>query len=602
MKLSKLTAAIIFASTSPALLAATNLDQVIVSAEHSSISLHNVTANTAIITAEDIATNHYRTLDDAIRSIPGIQIVRNGGLGTNTSIIMRGQSNKNTLILVNGVEMTNPMGTGGAIIGNILIADVERIEVLKGAQSGVWGANASAGVINIITKQAKSGTNGSVNVETGSNNYKRLAGSLSSATEEGDFSVSFSNITSDGFSAVKFYQTDAQDYEDDAFDQTDVSMNIGINVSKNHRVELLVNNTNSTTNYDYTSNPDQVASVDYKNALKRLQYKYQQDTINATAYISQNAIKQYNDAVINSFGVKGGYEYQPKQTLSFIANSNQYENITNGDSYYNTGLGLTNTNQFNNGQLIITEAIRSDQYNQFDDKVTGKIGIKNYFTPSIFVQGNIGSAYNAPTLFQSTYGVTTTLNPEESQSFDIGFGAYGFEANYYETQTKNLIQYAGTWPNDYYTNLEGTSKFSGIELSYQNYIDALDTNLALNYAQGSAKDSQNQWLARRAESTANIALNYEGFDQVRLGLNTRYIGKKYDKSNQQGANIGDYFVTDLNINYELTDNTNIYLNVLNAFDEDYTHAVGTYESDGVTPKTVYSNGGRQFFVGIRGQL
>jgi len=168
----------------------------------------------------------------------------------------------------------------------------------------------------------------------------------------------------------------------------------------------------------------------------------------------------------------------------------------------------------------------------------------------------------------------------------------------YETQTKNLIQYAG----NYYTNLEGTSKFSGIELSYQNYIDALDTNLALNYAQGSAKDSQNQWLARRAESTANIALNYEGFDQVRLGLNTRYIGKKYDKSNQQGANIGDYFVTDLNINYELTDNTNIYLNVLNAFDEDYTHAVGTYESDGVTPKTVYSNGGRQFFVGIRGQL
>lgn len=174
MKLSKISTAVLIALSSSQAYATTELDQVIVSANHTPTNQHSVTASTSVITADDIASNHYRTLDDALRSIPGIQIVRNGGLGNATSIQMRGQSNNNILILVNGVEMTNPMGTGGAIASALFIGDVERIEVLKGAQSGVWGANASAGVINIITKQARVGTNGSVNVESGSNGYKNF--------------------------------------------------------------------------------------------------------------------------------------------------------------------------------------------------------------------------------------------------------------------------------------------------------------------------------------------------------------------------------------------------------------------------------------------
>ncbi|NPA72882.1 MAG: TonB-dependent receptor [Gammaproteobacteria bacterium] len=601
MKLSKLSAAILVALSSTYTLASTELDQVVVTANHTPTSLHSVTASTTVITAEEITSNHYRTLDDAIRSIPGIQIIRNGGIGTKTSILMRGQSNSGILVLVNGVEMTNPMGTGGAIASALLIGEVERIEVLKGAQSGIWGANASAGVINIITKQAKKDTHGTINVETGSNNFKKLAGSLSSATDEGDFAVSFSNITTDGFSSVKNYQENASNFEDDAFNQTDVSLNVGINISKQHRVEVLLNTANSTANYDYTSDPDKVVSVDYKNTLKRLQYLFNQGDFNATAYISQNEIKQYNDAVINAFGVKGGYQYAENQTLAFVASSNQYLNYGTGDSYYNTGLGLTNTNIFNNGRLIITEALRSDSYNKFDDKTTGKLGIKNYFNDDLFIQANLGTAYNAPTLYQSTYNATANLNPEESQSFDIGFGAYGLEVSYYQTRTKNLIGF--DYVNyAFYENLTGTSTFEGIEVAYQRYLKSINTNLSVNYTQGTAKDDNGQWLARRAENTANLALSYEGFDQLSLGLQTRYIGNKYDKADQLGANIGDYLVTDLNANYAVSNSLNVYISVLNAFEEDYTHAVGTYEADNLTPKTVYSNGGRQIFVGIQGTL
>jgi len=608
MKYSTLTSAILVAlATANAHAETTQLNNVIVTANHTAMSQHSVTANTTVITAEDIAENHYRTLQDALESIPGIHFVRNGGLGTSTSIFIRGQKTGSTLVLVNGVEMTNPMGTGGAILSTLLLSNVERIEVLKGPQSGIWGSRASAGVINIITKQALKGTQGSVNLETGDNNYNKLAVSLSSAEENGDFVVNFSQLTTDGFSAVKPYKSYEQDYEDDAFNQTDFSLNMGININPAHRLEVLLKTANSTINYDFTNNPDQVAfaSTEYQNTLKRLQYVYAREQFNSTVFVSQNNIQQYgNDAFINSVGVKGGYQYATDQSLSFVLNNNQYLNLNGGDSYYNTGVGITNTNHFNHKKLIITQALRSDTFNQFKDKTTGKLGIKNFFSDDIFISANLGTAYNAPTLFQLTYNATTDLQPEETTGFDINLGLYDIEISYYQTRAKNFINYnsGSGFPNDFYENLNGTTDFEGVEFAYNHYIDAANTKINLTYAQVSAKDSNNEFLARRAEQTVGLNLLYDGFNNLTIGLNNRYIGNMFDKANRSGANIGDYYVTDLSINYSVNKNLTVYTNILNLFDADYTQAVATYQADNVTPQNVYSNGGSQLFVGLQGKF
>ncbi len=608
MKKTTLSTAILIALSSSQLQAAedtnTTLEPVFASANYVSMPLYSVTASTSIITAKEIKENHYRTLGDAIKSIPGIQIIRSGGLGTTTSIFMRGQSNKSTLVLVNGVEMNNPMGTGGAIISSLLLADVERIEIIKGAQSGIWGANASAGVINIITKKATHGTNGTVNIEAGSNRQTRLAGTLSSANEQGDFALGFSTLSTDGFSAVKVYGQSVDNYEDDAFRQTDFSLDMGININKAHRVEVLVKTANSTSNYDYTNNPNAIASNNYKNDLKRIQYLYSKNNLDTRLYLSENKISQYNDAIIDSVGLKGAYAYQKDQSLAFVIENNKYINEANSDNYDNTGVGLTNTNQFNNQNLIMTESLRSDQYSTFEDKVTGKIGAKNYFTDNLALSANFGTAYNAPTLFQSTanYGSSplTPVDPEQTQSFDINLSLYDLELSYYNTETKNLIDYSFT--TNQYDNLKGTSKFEGIELSYQKNVKAIQTLVQLTYAQGTAKDDNGEWLARRAENTAGLNLTYQGFNKTSLILDTRYQGKTYDKANQQGAQIGEYFVTDFSVNYDATANLSLYANVLNVFAEDYTQAVASYVGTSTTPKKVYSNGGRQLFVGLQGKL
>ncbi|MEA3405776.1 MAG: TonB-dependent receptor plug domain-containing protein, partial [Pseudomonadota bacterium] len=411
MKRLTLSAAIVAAIYSAPSLADNQLNDVFVTAGHHTQTLHSVTANATVITANDIEDNHYRTLSDALNSVNGFNIVRNGGLGNATSALVRGQSTKNLLILVDGVEMNNPSGTGGAILSNLLLSNVARIEILKGPQSGIWGANASSGVVNIITNKSVQGTQGSITVEKGSFNQQKLAGQFSSSNEQGDFSASFSRIETDGFSAVKPFEENHDDYEKDAFNQTDFGLNIGININANHRVETTLSASNGYTEYDYGSNPDQTdfASVNYKNTLKKLQYVYNKERYSNTLFVSQNEIQQYSDAVINSYGVKGGLEYSQGQNLNFIASANQYQNETTREDFDNLGFGLSNTNQFNQGRLIITESIRSDQFNEFDDKITGKLGVKNFFNENVFASANIGTAYNTPTLFQLTYGATSDL-------------------------------------------------------------------------------------------------------------------------------------------------------------------------------------------------
>lgn len=148
-----------------------NLDSVVVTANNTPQNIGSVTSNVTVITAEDIANHQYQTLQDAMRQVPGLTTYSNGGLGTTTSLFMRGMGGKNILVLQNGMQLNDPTLTDGTTnFANIMLDDVERIEIIKGPQSGVWGANASAGVINIITK--KGGKRANANLEFGSNNQK----------------------------------------------------------------------------------------------------------------------------------------------------------------------------------------------------------------------------------------------------------------------------------------------------------------------------------------------------------------------------------------------------------------------------------------------
>lgn len=620
MKLSKLSAAILAATFSQAALAnTTNLDNVVVTANNMSQNAQSVTSQVNVITRADIEQNQYQTLQQALQRVPGINLYNNGGPLQTTSIQMRGSSSGQVLVMIDGMSINDPSGFG-ANLNSIALQDIERIEIVKGPQAGVWGANAASGVINIITTQAKSGEQGQVNIEIGSNNTKKIAAGLSGANEQGDFAFSFSNINSDGFSTIIPVNGDASDGENDSYSQTDYSLKLGVNLNKHHRLETFIKK--STTNTDYDSGypidtNDTLSNSEMDSTLRKLQYRYNQDNFNLRVYLSKFEIERtvtdpfltaYYEGDITEKGAVANYEYLKNQSLA----AGLTQTITHGLSdyygvstseYQSTGLFVSNTNQFNNGSFILNQSLRKDNYdNNFDDKLTGKIGFKNFFTPDIYLGGQYGTAYNAPSLYQYTHPVAgENLQPETTEGYEVNLGAYGLELSYYNNEITDLYAYDYTTYG--YYNESGKSTLKGMEISYSHYFNKLNTDLYLSYETLSAKDSNNQWLGRRPESQASLNVNYDGFKNAVLGIDTRYVGKMDDKNEASGpsAQIGDYFTTNLTASYSINKNLSVYGRVVNAFNENYTNAVANYSSTNDI-QDIYNNGGRQFFIGVRGSL
>ena len=209
-----LVASLLLATTN--LFSAQSLETITVtSATNSTQSIKDVTSNIDIITKEDIEEKHYSSVVDALNTIPGISFTSNGSFGASSSVYLRGNDSKRILVLIDGIRYNDITGLSGAPFEHLMIDDIEQIEVVKGAQSGIWGADASAGVINIITKSAKTGTHGAATVEYGSSNTKKYGMNISHKTEKYYLNASAYKTQTDGYSAQAPRYTDIDELEDD---------------------------------------------------------------------------------------------------------------------------------------------------------------------------------------------------------------------------------------------------------------------------------------------------------------------------------------------------------------------------------------------------
>jgi len=221
-------------------------DITIVSANKTSQSIKNTTSNVTVITAEDIEENGYQTVAEAISHTAGISITNNGGLGKVTSIFLRGMKTEKILVLLDGVTLNNPSSTDGqAFFEHITLDNIEQIEIIKGGASSIWGTDASAGVINIITKKAKNGTHGNMNISYGSHATKKASTSVSYKNNDFDAVLSASKLKSDGFSAKAPYND-----EKDGYKNTSANIKLAYHLNKNNTLSLNYNYIDAFTEYD----------------------------------------------------------------------------------------------------------------------------------------------------------------------------------------------------------------------------------------------------------------------------------------------------------------------------------------------------------------
>lgn len=573
----------------------------VTSATKSTQSIKDVTSNVEVITKEEIQEKHFTTVGEALNSLAGINIISSGGVGQLDSLFIRGVDSKRILILIDGIRYNEPAGLSGAPLAQMIIDDIQQIEVVKGAQSGIWGADASGGVINIITSSAKKGFHGNATIEMGSFNTKKYSTTVSNRTDLGYIKLNANKTEIDGFSSYEPKKSDINygrrgddlGLEKDGMINNTYSIQSGLNISDNDTIDLLYKRIDAEYDYDYgyDSNYNLISDATnlkskIEHSFKSANYIHTEEKYDIKLTAQQSRFDRTQDtfiaqSLVNEFGIQSTINYMDNSDLVFGANKQNFEHITDKLKYQTEGIFVSNTNTFD--KLVLSQALRYDNNTKFDEKVTGKIGAKYNFTEDLNTSVNYGTAYNAPTLSNLSY--TPTLTPETTKSFDINTEYENFRVTYFESKISDMINYSFT-PNFHYVNEDGESTLKGYELAYKKDV-VEDTVLNLNYTHLSAQNSDGEELARRAKDQIGYGVDYYGISKFHFNVNGQYIGDRHDSANKTGAETGNYTLWNSVVNYEINKTFSSYLKVDNLFDKYYQTVDG------------YATAERSAYIGLK---
>ena len=583
------------------------LEPIAVSAAKTSQPISQITSNIHIITSDELQERHYTTLAQALASVTGINYTQNGGYGQVTSIYLRGFDSKRTLVLIDGIRANDVTGLSGAQFDQLMISDIERIEILKGAQSGIWGADASAGVINIITKKPEAGLHAGIKLETGSFHTHTVNPQLSYADNGLEVLVDYYKLTTDGFSAAEPKKGSADygkraeelNWENDFYQNETLTAKAAYRIDDNQKLSLSQKQVNTESQYDPGAGQDGTSSFGsptYNNIMNRfsdLRYCFSMENIDVTAGYTQsdfervqgggeytgnhkaydlNAKVSYTDS---DFFVLGGSSQQFAHEKSW---GSDFDKTYKGNAVY-----ISNTNILDN--LVVTETLRNDDYDAFEDKVTGKLGLRYNLSQDAYLSANAASGYNVPTLYQlyDSWSGNDELKAEETRSYDITAAYSGLKLTYFYNTIENMIDYDySAWK---YVTVDGTSTIRGVEAEYTTEIRPLDLQAMISYTRLQTEDANGVELERRPDATVKFSLDWYPDDRLQIGLNGEHVGKRYDDK-ARTIEMKPYTVANAVANYRFDDQLKAYVKINNIADEYYQVVDG------------YATEARSYYVGM----
>lgn len=566
-----------------------SFNPIVVTATKTEQSLNTITSNVNVISGQELEEKHITSVADALNLIPGVSVVSNGGLGKSTSLFLRGFDSKRILVLIDGVRYNDISNSiDGVSLEHLMVNQIEQIEVIKGAQSGIWGSEASAGVINIITKKAPLGTAADAHVEYGSFNTKKYGADLSHKNDSYEFKIGANKVVSDGFTSYAKRGVDIDNYEDDAYENRTLKIQAGYNFDGDNKVQIAHTDIDAYSQYDNYSS-DSSKSYTKKEKLSQIAFENVSSIVTTKLHANRSTFKRdYSDGSKfdgreNEYGVTSEIRYANDDFVLLGGDYKSFEHLNQfNKKFTDKALFATNSNTFAQ-RLILTESLRTDNYDAFNDKTTGKIGIRFNIDSDMYLSSNYGTGYNVPTLYQlydGTYG-NPALKSENTRSYDVSLGYNGFEITYFFNRINDMIDYDFT--TSAYNNIDGTSTLKGFELAYKREVNDV-TLVSCNYTRLSAKNQNGETLRRRAKENFKFGVDYYGISDVHIGVNGEYVGTRYDQENNHGAQTGRYTIANAVVNYDLSDSIRIYGKIDNITDK-YYQSVNNYAT---SPRAYYA--------------
>lgn len=561
-------------------------------------SIKETSSNVSVITEGEIKEKGYQTVAQAISSVSGITVSHSGGLGQSTSFFMRGSDAGKVLVLLDGMRLNDPSSTDGrAFLDSLTTSNIQQIEIVKGGSSSIWGSNASAGVINIITKEAKDGVHGSLGLSYGSYNTKGADAALSYKDEKLTAQVLASYLDTDSFSALV-----PRDAEKDGYTNKNLNLKLGYIFDDYNTLNLSYNIIKTETEFDDTFSMAQ-ADDDYSHGTSdqsniALDYLFSLGNYSAIFHASKGEYDRdyyttgfFGDghnvykATLKEYALINGYNYtNGKAVLGLeykdIDGFNQYNNFPESQSDYNNkAVYLSNVYDINENTLIETN-LRYDDYSEFDNKTTYKIGVKHlhHFLQGLTSSANYYTSYDAPSSYQlANTAFGSRLKPSYTKGFDITAGYKKLlQISYFNNKVKDSIDYISD-PVTFiggYTNIDGTSKFSGIEIESEYVFTSYNIILSANYTHlFDFEKEDGSDLPRRAKDTLNASVSYYTQSDMHFGLDAQYIGDRLDTDGgfpiASDVPTGNYTVWNLNFSTKLLHDIDLSIHAKNIFDKEY---------------------------------
>lgn len=562
---------------------AQNILETVVVSSRIPTPLREVGTSVSVLTEEQIKDRGFASLADVLRILPAVSVSNTGGIGKTSSLSVRGEQGYRTMVRIDGVEITDPSGTQSTSqIQHLMSSGISSVELLRGPQGLMYGADAG-GVLVINTNSVKEDIKGFAGLDVGSYGSKNFGAGIGGGNDSGDFYLSASDVSVDGFnSSVKDLSN-----EKDGYDNTTLHGRAGWNISDAWRLEGVVRSTDSTNEYDqcWASKTVNDCYDTFKQDNSRIAVVHTSDVGSHSLSYSGTSVKRENfsndawaygfDGKINRWEFNGNTRINNEHNIVYGVEKRTDEAATNERDQ----LGVYGEYQgkFEN-RLFLTAGIRHDDNDDFGVHNSYRVS-GAYIAPwvsegTLKFKTSIGTGFRAPSLYEIDYNrqylsAYPALKAEESKGEEIGIeyvlsGGSHFELNLFNQTIDqeiyfDLINYSG------YLQGEDSSKSKGVELVGDIVItDALVINT--NYTHTEAENFDDTPRVRKPKNMVNLGVTMNATDSVKFSVNAR---RAMDSVDIDGKDLGDYSIVDANVRYEFINNGTVYVRGENVLNEKY---------------------------------
>jgi vitamin B12 transporter len=537
------------------------LPPVFVTSTRTETPLQQVTTSASVITAKDIQDQQAETVLEALRNVPGLDVVQSGSRGAATSVFIRGSESDHVLVLIDGVEV-NSTTLGAFNFAHLTTDNVERIEILRGAGGTLYGSQAIGGVINIITKKGQGPLEAGLSLEGGNGSTHRQTLSLRGGAGKLGYSFSAGRIESQGFHSVNddyrnlaaSARLDYQVTEDASlkgifhFVKTD----LGLFNNNNFASQPDPNAREATTQYLGKLEWEQKIFENWDYRISGSMFKEHikdSDDVDACTFFGFPCDSRTRDRFrprIDTGEFQTNYRFEEWSTTTFGVEYKRRSASTSGGidkAIRNLGYYLQEQFQFLDRRLIMIPGIRLDDNQSFGTAWTPSFSAAYLFRETgTKLKGGYAKGFKAPTLnelfFPPGFGCPAfgnpNLGPERSWELNAGVEQTVLServklgVTYFHREVQDLIEgrpIPGNPFGCFRAENVGRARFDGVEWSLDiKLLTSLTVNANYTYLDWDTADGK---LRRRPRHRGNVNLNYL-YDNLNVNLSANVVGSRDD--------------------------------------------------------------------------